>query len=100
MCNFFVLGVPEANWARVCIVIDKLDKYPAASISEELLGLGLTNHVVDGVLNLLQVELLIMLKFCFITFNSFRKLLNFDRPKILILLSRFLKRMESGLARV
>jgi len=46
-------GTPEELFAPVCVVVDKLEKLPREKIEEELLGLGVTQEAMDGLLSAL-----------------------------------------------
>ena len=47
--------VPEERFSEVCVLVDKLDKLPAAAVREDLGGLGLDASVVDNLLELTSV---------------------------------------------
>ena len=44
--------VPDERFSEVCVLVDKLDKLPAAAVREDLEGLGLDASVVDTLLEL------------------------------------------------
>lgn len=46
-------NVPPDSFARVCVVVDKLDKLPREKVEEELGALGLPPSTVDGILTAL-----------------------------------------------
>ncbi|KAK9804465.1 hypothetical protein WJX73_004804 [Symbiochloris irregularis] len=47
--------VPEASFGPVCIVVDKLDKLPAAQVREELGQLQVSPEAIDGILRLTEL---------------------------------------------
>ena len=49
-------SVPEGRFSEVCVLVDKLDKLPAAAVREDLEGLGLDASVVDTLLELTTVD--------------------------------------------
>jgi histidyl-tRNA synthetase len=48
--------VPEASFAPVCVVVDKIEKLPREKIVEELAGLGVTEDAIDGILAAMEVR--------------------------------------------
>ncbi|KAF8070920.1 Histidine--tRNA ligase [Scenedesmus sp. PABB004] len=41
-------AVPRANFAQVCVVVDKLEKLPRDKVEEELAALGVAADAIDG----------------------------------------------------
>lgn len=49
-------GVPEDLFAKVCIIVDKVDKLPREKVEEELATLGVKADVIDGVLSAMSIR--------------------------------------------
>ncbi|KAG2489681.1 hypothetical protein HYH03_011790 [Edaphochlamys debaryana] len=49
-------GVPDESFARVCVIVDKLDKMPREKVEEELAAIGVPPATVDGVLGALGLR--------------------------------------------
>ncbi|KXZ54423.1 hypothetical protein GPECTOR_5g77 [Gonium pectorale] len=49
-------GVPPESFARVCVIVDKLDKLPREKVEEELAALGVPAATIDGVLSALSLR--------------------------------------------
>ncbi|KAG2452860.1 hypothetical protein HYH02_002204 [Chlamydomonas schloesseri] len=49
-------GVPPESFAKVCVIVDKLDKLPREKVEEELRALGVAASTIDGVLGALQLR--------------------------------------------
>ncbi|EFJ45646.1 hypothetical protein VOLCADRAFT_63503, partial [Volvox carteri f. nagariensis] len=47
-------GVPPESFARVCVILDKLDKLPREKVEEELAALGVPAPTIDGMLSALS----------------------------------------------
>jgi len=51
-------GVPEENFAAVCVLVDKLDKLPREAIEADLLALDLGPSLIDTILHTLSLQAL------------------------------------------
>ena len=51
------VGIPEEKWVATCVLVDKLEKVPVSALSEDLSTLGLSEDVVQQLLESLQVRL-------------------------------------------
>lgn len=56
------LGIPEDKFAATCVLVDKLEKVPLDAIQGELEELGLTQSVVEQLLNVLTNDSIDALK--------------------------------------
>jgi len=52
----FGLGVTEAQFAPVCVLVDKLEKLPREAIEKDLAELGLQGSLVDTILDTLSIR--------------------------------------------
>ncbi len=50
------LGVPDDKFAATCVLIDKLEKVPRDAIQEDLAALGLSDAIVDKLLDTLTIS--------------------------------------------
>lgn len=50
------LGVPDDQFAAVCVLVDKLEKVPREAIAEDMAALGLDDAKVDAVLDALSLK--------------------------------------------
>jgi len=50
------VGVPPDKFARVCVLIDKLDKVPREAIEADLAALGLETSLIDTIVNTLSLR--------------------------------------------
>ncbi|GLI62806.1 hypothetical protein VaNZ11_005555 [Volvox africanus] len=49
-------GVPPESFARVCVIVDKLDKLPRDKVEEELRVLGVPPATINGVLSAVSIQ--------------------------------------------
>eukprot|EP00798_Chlamydomonas_sp_ICE-L_P022505 gene22505-29631_t len=49
-------GVPEDQFAKVCVIVDKVDKLPREKVEEELAAIGVQSDVVDGLLSAMNIR--------------------------------------------
>jgi histidyl-tRNA synthetase len=52
------LGVPDAHFAAVCVLVDKLEKLPREAIEADLAALGLSGSLVDAIVQTLSLRTL------------------------------------------
>jgi histidyl-tRNA synthetase len=50
------LGVPEAQFAPVCVLVDKLEKVPKEAIEADMIALGLEASIVDRLVEILALD--------------------------------------------
>ena len=50
------LGVPDEQFAAVCVLVDKLEKVPAEAIKEEMAQLGFEGSVVDRIVEVTSLD--------------------------------------------
>ena len=50
------LGVPEDQFAPVCVLVDKLEKVPREAIADDLAQLGLDSGLVDRIVEVLSMK--------------------------------------------
>lgn len=53
--NFIDKGIPEDKWVETCILVDKLEKVPVESLSEDMEKIGLEKGAVVKLLEYLKV---------------------------------------------
>lgn len=50
------VGIPIEKWIATCVLVDKLDKVPLSSLSEEIKELGLTMSTMEELTSLLKLS--------------------------------------------
>ena len=50
------LGVPDEKFAPVCVLVDKLEKLPREAIEQDMQALGLTDTIVDRIIETLSLK--------------------------------------------
>ncbi len=50
------LGVPDEQFASVCVLVDKLEKVPRDAIADDMAALGLDDAMVDAILDALSLR--------------------------------------------
>ncbi|MEW5298478.1 MAG: hypothetical protein WDW36_001596 [Sanguina aurantia] len=49
-------GVEDSQFAKVCVIVDKIDKLPREKIEEELTAIGVSPSTITGVLSAMQIR--------------------------------------------